>query len=299
MMDYELFKKVIAERIKEYLPPGFARDVVEINTVHKINQEKDTLIVRPVSTEDVAAMPNIYLDEMYEAFQKKQDLDMILCEIAALIVHYTARFPKDEVRLNLQSKKDSIIMNLVNTRRNEELLKNVPHREVMDLSVIYRIIMERRADGMATMLISNPLMEELGLTLEELDQIARENTARMFPPEIMKLSDFLYVMTNESKIHGASTMICQEAVDQLEKEVGSDFYLIPSSIHEVIAIPRAYGDVCDLLQLLEEGNRVCTRDYEILSNTVYQYDSSEGVFHMAGSYYVEEEWEAAGENYVG
>ncbi|MCE2604079.1 DUF5688 family protein, partial [Pseudomonas aeruginosa] len=85
-------------------------------------------------TADIAAMPNIYMDEMYELFQECQDLDRVLCKMAALIIHYTARFSTEELDLDLSKRKDFIVMNLINTRRNQELLKTVPHREVMDLS---------------------------------------------------------------------------------------------------------------------------------------------------------------------
>ncbi|MCQ4635764.1 DUF5688 family protein [Anaerovorax odorimutans] len=293
MMNYELFKKVIAERIKEFLPPGFMNYRVEISTVRKINQEKDTLIVRPENTGDIAAMPNIYLDEMYSLFQECEDLDRVLCKIAAMIIHYTARFSTEELDLDLSKRKDSIIMNLVNTQRNKELLKTVPHREVMDLSIIYRIIMGKQEQGMATVLVNNTIMEELGMDQEELDRLAYVNTGRMFPVEILKMSDMLYIMTNESKLHGATTMMYQEAVEVLADKIGGDFYLIPSSIHEVMAVPKEKGNLKSLIRLLEEGNRVCTQDFEILSNSIYQYDRSKGTFRLAASYYPQDERKGA------
>ena len=289
MMDYELFKEVITERIKDFLPPGFMNNRVEIRTVCKINQKKDTLIVRPERTADIAAMPNIYMDEMYELFQECQDLDRVLCKMAALIIHYTARFSTEELDLDLSKRKDFIVMNLINTRRNQQLLKTVPHREVMDLSVIYRIIMGKEEQGMATVMINNSIMQEMGLSREELDQAAYENTARLFPVEIFKLSDMLYVMTNESKLHGATTMMYREAVQMLAEKIGGDFYLIPSSIHEIMAVPKEKGNLQKLVSLLEEGNRVCTQDFEILSNSIYQYDQKQGTFQLAASYSPQEE----------
>lgn len=292
-MNYELFKKVIAERIKEFLPPGFMNYRVEISTVRKINQEKDTLIVRPENTGDIAAMPNIYLDEMYSLFQECEDLDRVLCKIAAMIIHYTARFSTEELDLDLSKRKDSIVMNLVNTQRNKELLKTVPHKEVMDLSIIYRIIMGKQEQGMATVLINNTIMEELGMNREELYRLAYANTGRIFPVEILKMSDMLYIMTNESKLHGATTMMYQEAVEVLADKIGGDFYLIPSSIHEVMAVPKEKGNLKSLIRLLEEGNRVCTQDFEILSNSIYQYDRSQGKFRLAASYYPQNERKGA------
>ena len=127
------------------------------------------------------------------------------------------------------------------------------------------------------------------MSREELDQAAYENTARLFPVEIFKLSDMLYVMTNESKLHGATTMMYREAVQMLAEKIGGDFYLIPSSIHEIMAVPKEKGNLQKLVSLLEEGNRVCTQDFEILSNSIYQYDQKQGTFQLAASYSPQEE----------
>lgn len=114
-------------------------------------------------------------------------------------------------------------MNLINTARNRELLEAVPHKDVMDLSVIYRIIMEKQGDGLATVLLNHELMKEMDISNEELERLAYENTARMFPVEIMKLAETLYVMTNRSKLHGATTMLYKDAVRQLADAVGAVF----------------------------------------------------------------------------
>ena len=284
-MNYELFKQIIAERIKDFLPPGFVNYTANISVVRKVNQEKDTLIMMPENHNDIAAMPNIYLDEMYEEFKQCGDLDAVLHSIALLIIHYTGRFTREELNLDFRDKKDAIVMNLINTERNRELLKTVPHREVLDLSVVYRIIMGQEAQSMATVLVDNRIMEELELTQDELEQIAYENTGRMFPVEIFKLTDVLYIMTNQPKVHGATTMVFEEAVRVLADRIGGDFYLIPSSIHEVLAVPEEQGSPEKLIKMLEEGNRVCGMGNEILSNSVYFYRRETGGFTIAASYY--------------
>ena len=65
------------------------------------------------------------------------------------------------------------------------------------------------------------------------------------------------MMTNEAKVHGATTMMYKDAVKVLAEKIGGDFYLIPSSIHEVMAIPEGTLDPKKLILMLEEGNRTC------------------------------------------
>lgn len=47
MMDYEVFREVVSERIKDFLPPIFSSYKVKINTVRKVNEEKEALIMMP------------------------------------------------------------------------------------------------------------------------------------------------------------------------------------------------------------------------------------------------------------
>ena len=87
MMDYEVFREVVSERIKDFLPPIFSSYKVKINTVRKVNEEKEALIMMPEKSGELTAMPNIYLDEMYEEFQKVEDLDVVLRLMAAMVIH--------------------------------------------------------------------------------------------------------------------------------------------------------------------------------------------------------------------
>ncbi len=284
MMDYEVFKQVISERIKAFLPPVFYPYEVSITTVRKINQVKEALLLMPPKGEHVAAMPNIYLDDMYQEFQEKQDMEEVLRLIAAMIIHYTGSFTAEQVDLDFRNKKHSIVMNLINRNRNQELLETVPHKDMMDLSIIYRIIMGQDDGGMATILVDNHLMTELDLNQDELEELAYANTRKLFPVEIFKLSDLLYVMTNQVKIHGATTMVYPQAAEMLGERIGGNFFVIPSSIHEIMAVPEWTIEAEALVRMLEEGNKTCSLEAEVLSSTIYHYDRDAKAFSMVASY---------------
>lgn len=284
MMDYKVFKKVVLERIGDLLPPIYAGCRPEIQVVRKINEQKDALVLNSDAKDRVFVTPTIYLDEVYEDFCKCQDLELVLYKMATVIMQYTGQFFPEEVGIDFCQKKDSIVMNLVNTARNKSLLDTVPHREVLDLAVIYRIIMRQGADGIDSVLVTNGLMKEMGLTLEEIHNIAYNNTMTIFSVEIVKMSDMFYVMTNNCNIHGATSMICREALAELASKIGESFYIIPTSIHEVLALPEKYGDIETLIAMLEEGNRVLIEDNEILSNSIYFYDFKSEILTKKASY---------------
>lgn len=282
-MDYEVFKQVMAERIKEYLPPVFHSYEVKVCKVRKVNQEKDTLLVMPQEKRGIEMTPNLYLDDLYQTFQDCEDLEQVLRFSSALILQYTGNYPKQELDLALQDKKDAIVMNLINTDRNRGLLEGVPHRAFLDLSVIYRIILQQHACGLSTILMTNRLMEEMGMDEEELTRLAQENTERMFPLKLTEMSDAFCVMTNEVKIHGATAMLYKGTGPALAANAGGSFYLIPSSVHEMIAVPEGILTPKELLNMLQEGNRSFGPESEVLSDSIYYYDQRRRRFSIAAS----------------
>ncbi len=284
MMEYEVFKKVIVERLMCSLPPLYADYEPHIRIVRKVNAEKEALTLHPPSADIPVAVPTIYLDDMYEIFSKNEDLDEIIKFIIDIIIRYTGFTSPELEDFNFGDKLDRLVINLVNTETNAELLNTVPHKNILDLSVIYRFIMCEEGDGFGTVVLTNELMEDIDMTIDELHETACRNTLRIFPLNISELFQGFYLMTNKHVIGGAATMVCRECTDQLAEKIGCDFFIIPSSIHEIYAVPAENHTVRNLIYLLEEGNRKYVDSSEMLSKSIYFYDFESREISIAGSY---------------
>jgi hypothetical protein len=99
------------------------------------------------------------------------------------------------------------------------------------------------------------------------------------PPEIadMMISEMppeqqMYVISNEKKINGAVSMLYEDVLYDLAEKLGSDLYILPSSVHEVIAISATMGDPNELADMVTEINMGQVALDERLSNQVYHYD---------------------------
>lgn len=85
------------------------------------------------------------------------------------------------------------------------------------------------------------------------------------------LEEEIYVLTNSRGYLGASALLYKNVLPAFSKKMGTDLYILPSSIHEVILLP-VQGQKKELLQdMVEEINRKELANEDILSNTVYQY----------------------------
>lgn len=134
-------------------------------------------------------------------------------------------------------------------------------------------------------------MEQYGLNQEELDITARRNTeyqgfqtASMEsiiaevtgePEDEIKTDCFMWVLTNRKKLNGAAVMLYPEMFKKLADWTRSDLYVLPSSIHEVIAIPDGGADPKILKSMVGAVNSSEVSKDEFLSENVYKYIRSE------------------------
>ena len=79
-MDYEIFKEMVQDRIKDYLPEDYGSAVTDVKKVHKVNQVKDSLVITREGNK--AALPNIYIDDLYEEYKKCGNFERVIKEAA-------------------------------------------------------------------------------------------------------------------------------------------------------------------------------------------------------------------------
>lgn len=283
-MDYQLFKQVIEKRLKEELPPIFSDYEIKTMPVKKVNEEKDAITLVPPKSPRIIAVPTLYMDEMYEQFRECEDMDAILCDMINIFVNYTGFDLPVAADFDFNDKTGRLVMNLISTEMNGELLESVPHTDYLDMAIVYRFIMSEDESGFGTVLLTNELLQDLHLDMDELHQLAYENTRRLFPAAITRAFDNFYIMTNEHILNGATTIACTEYLEELAEKVGSDYYIIPGSIHEIYAVPACLHKTENLLKMLREGNDGYAGRNEILSTSIYFYSCEKKALEIAGTY---------------
>ena len=83
----------------------------------------------------------------------------------------------------------------------------------------------------------------------------------------------LYVLTNKSRINGAAGIMYEGVLKKLADKLESDMYILPSSIHEVIILPKStMFNKEELMAMVRDVNTEGVSKDEVLSYTVYEYD---------------------------
>lgn len=242
--------------------------------------------------------PTVYLNHFYEEYLEGRPLHSILSEIAATL---SSEVPELEVNTSLYDNYDAIrhqiIFRLVNYERNEELLTSCPYLPFCDLAITFRWLVHSDSSGIASALITNKEMELWNITLEELYQTASINTRRLFPATIQPiqqlLSEYLdkdadiqelldqtpdelqlFILSNEPRINGSTSMIYDGILADFAKKIKKDLYILPSSIHAVLLMPATKEiEEQALLNLVRDANRTVVGLPDILSDSIYRFDS--------------------------
>ncbi|MGI6721282.1 MAG: DUF5688 family protein [Anaerovoracaceae bacterium] len=296
MMDYEVFREVVVQRVVEMLPPLFDGAKAEIQKVWKNNVRKEAMIVRLPSGEDAVVAPVIYLEDRYGDFKVCLNLEQVLREIVSTIVSFTGKMPPGNMDLDFKEKCSQVVIDLVNAEAYSEMLQGVPHRLFHEFAVIYRIIVCREEDGLGTVRITNELMKEMDLCEADLFRLGVENTKRFFPIKMHNASDIMRMaglplpadanddsvlfITCEGEINGAVNMLFSDRLNKVADRFGSPFYIVPASADEVDAIPAGTGDAGKLKSVLEKLNSE-RKESDSFSNHIYYYDPAAGVVEKA------------------
>lgn len=296
-MDYEQFKKEAEAQFLSFMPEKYQDMTLRVETVKKINRSLDGLtLVRNEAVKNVS--PTIYINDMYETYLKTEDLQEVLRSAAQTM---EKAFDAVSVvgNLDFDSAKDNIVFQVINTMQNEEMLKDMPHREFQDLSIIYRWIVKMDEQGIQSSVVRNNFANQLGMTEEQLFKCAVENTRRILPPTVKSMNDvmkemfmadgmpveiaemmidevsadkMMWVISNDKRINGAGSMLYEDNLHKLAMKLETDLYILPSSIHECIAVSTDMGDPYELAAMVNEINMGEVDISERLSNNVYYYD---------------------------
>lgn len=291
-LEYIQFLNDVQERVEAHFS-GKVKG--EVCTSVKNNGVTVTGLMLKGEEERVA--PNFYLDRQFVEWMRG------MCTLEEVAEKLCSAY-QEEVKRNshLISKiqftweefRRGVFMRLVNREKNKELLETIPHQEFLDLALVYYYSVPISGDVMGTLIISKEHLALLKITEEELHQAAKSNCERFQPVRVRCMEDILYdlgrkigvevyeartchpylfVMTNSKGTFGAASLVFEEELECFANRIGKSFYVLPSSVHEVILVPEC-KDFCQeyFKSMVKEINATQVDATEVLSDNIYFYD---------------------------
>lgn len=315
-MDFEKFKETMKDNIREYLPDSYRNAKIDIHENTKINETYTGLFVQKP---DERITPTINLDQMYEAYDRGDaSIDELLTQAAEMIQQEPIDI--DVHRLtDYDQARSGLFIRVCAIAGNEQMLAQVPHEKMEDLAMTYHIAADISGEGVASTVVSYSLMNQLGISQEQLKADALENSPKIFPPKVQSMSEMMRgiltedmkshgmpqdeidamvdsmipaddgnpmtVVTNDRTVNGAAVMFYPEQMEKLGEQIGGDFFILPSSVHEMLVIPdNGSFQQEELKAMVTEVNATQVSPADRLTDEVYHFDTKDRVFEKAQTF---------------
>lgn len=224
-MNYEEFLDVAKDAAKTNYPDA------DITIQHVDRLQGESYVGLSVRPEGKNAAVNLNLNSAFEQSQENpKRLAAIMSEFLSGLDKAISQIPTinvDQLR-NYDNVKDHLVMQVIPVEANAEKLLQIPHKTVEDIAVVYRIDVSDNLNRNATTLVTNQMMEQFGITPEQLHQDAVASQMEHCPPSLRNMADMMadlmgdsmdmpespmWVATVEGGVNGAATVQIPEFMD--------------------------------------------------------------------------------------
>ena len=316
-MNYQEFVQKIQDRLNERQEENGNLYSVRADTVRKIQGSYYGLVVS-ITSNPVTEL-GVNLKKFFTDFViHRVSIEDIVIDVDQQLQHEIEQTSKYNLS-NLQDYeyvKNHLGLQVINMEENQELLKTLPYTQIANLALIYRIFIDKNTCA----LINNNMFKCYGISLEQLhaDAILHVHTEKpcfiremrevmkeisetilqgekMQEDEKEEMKNSLAEMGNDPPfkmyiagtdgVYGASVIARPDFFEEAVQIMGGDFYVIPSSMHEVIILKDLHReDIGALEETIWEVNTLKVAKEDFLSNNLYHYDSKENIFETAIDY---------------
>lgn len=287
-------------------------EAVDVKTVDIVKTNDRKLFGLNLSRADSMVGVTMYIDDLYDLLNEGESFDQIKDAIISRCAYsYLSDAPdfmwevQAEDYYDFENIKNRLSVRLLDARLNKCYMDQRPYIDVGNgLALIAYINETEEIYSEWKIAITNDLLEEIGCDKETVMSEAVRNTIRIAPATMFKITEALtepeptnyldtdlttrqdnntvYTITNEARFHGAAALYYPGVMQKAAEIIGCSYYVIPSSIHEVIVVPDAIGSVpSELAKALMEGNGKVVEQEDILSERIFYYDMANETLRIA------------------
>ena len=275
MMDYESFKERVMDEFLSYMPERYSDCTIELRKVPKVNSCLTGVVIIPKGKPRSYCSPTFYMERMYEQYLECDDFEQVMANQAVYLEESIKFLPEDIMKL--------------------------------DFDVVYRVIVNVDEHGVSGFLVTNDIANAEDLPESLLYRLAKKNTKKLFPfkseriedtmKRMMKrwgvkdkdieasfagvdeipLQDRVYVLSNEYEFFGANALLYTDVLKKVVKNIGTDCYILPSSVHDLVILStETFSESSRLRTLVKDTNFEHVRLSDRLSDNIYRFSIVDG-----------------------
>ena len=305
-MEFNEFREKVKEALPDFLTDDLRNAEIKDIAVNKLQGESYAGI--SVTPEGSRVGVSINLKDAFLDYQTGDQFTVVMNRLADMLVgtlgereRYDFGFLSD-----YSAVKGMLTMEVVGKDQNGEMLQSVPHQEIEDLAIVYRIDLGETKNGNATVLITNEMMRNYGLTPEQLHQDALDAAKYTMKYSIRSIDEVfmqmvqnteekqdqtaifsnpMYIATTKQDMFGAGVLAVPSFFEDAAEKLDGNFYVLPASLHVIFLLPDRFAPEFQLLkEMVQEVNANEVDPKDRLSDNVYHYDAKGRIFELAEKY---------------
>ena len=262
---------------------------ISYESIPKNNTTRDAFVLRPKA--DGMLAPTVYLDDV----PMKMSDEGLAEWFMDLYRQHSVLAPNLDVVLSKERILDTVRMKLVSADNAARMDKrHVVYETMMNLLICYFMPVDwlSNDDGIASIAITEDILERTGLSMDDLKTASLKNMKGI--ADIVSMTEMLrsltgndcmtlddcaapiWVVTNNERFFGAASIMLETVQQALQDKLGSCFYILPSSVHECLAVSAtADTDAIELAKMVREINESCVALEDRLQDSVYIFKDGE------------------------
>lgn len=250
--------------------------------------------------DDAYEVCSVHVEELYVAYQNGIRLNTIVDYICGDVLHIKSIYVYDKTKelMDYDTAKSRLFVRLINYDRNADILRDVVHKTLGDIVFTVYAIVDENEFGIVSTKVLKSMVKKWDKNEDDIFNEAIKNTYYLTPPRIYKwegvLCDESYagdsfmndedicdldksfngnILSTTRKTNGAIAVFLPGVAEKISELLDSDFYMVFTSIHEVMIHSTGSGvDPKDLKLVLRYTLREVTPSSDYLTEKIYKYN---------------------------
>lgn len=291
--NYELFIEQLTNGIHNITD-------IPLENIKFTNKEGDRLNITFAEHDDAYEVCSVHVEELYVAYQNGIRLNTIVDYICSDVLHAKSIYVYDKTKelMDYDTAKSRLFVRLINYDRNADILRDVVHKTLGDIVFTVYAIVDENEFGIVSTKVLKSMVKKWDKNEDDIFNEAIKNTYYLTPPRIYKwegvLCDESYagesfmndedicdldksfggnILSTTRKTNGAVAVFLPGVAEKIAELLDSDFYMVFTSIHEVMIHSTGSGvDPKDLKLVLQDTLRKATPSSDYLTEKIYKYN---------------------------
>lgn len=267
----------------------------------------DRLFMLCSEKEERQEICGIHISALYDQYQNGKPMECLLKEVLEQIhnIKQSGIIGRAMEVENYEKVKDSLCIRLLNRKKNAWDLGDAVYKTLGDIAMVLYLEIGEANGVLTTMKIRESMMAEWGVSIERAFEVAILNSFRKSPPRFYPWKKWIgnpgyagesfldsmkeyhmskapagNCLSTEKKTNGAVAVFYPGVADRIAQLLDDSFYLVFTSVHEVMIHGEEGTDPDMLRQVLKDTVRKTTPEEDFLTYDIYYYDQEKRRFFV-------------------